>query len=146
MPVVPAGGPPRARPFYRIGTVRARRLQARRPWTRLTGDRLHGEAGDWRVVDDAGDERTVRDAEFNRSHEPLGGGRYRRTGAFRAWQADEAQVLRTMEGRAVAYPGDWIVEGPGGERWPVTGAQFQRSYRAGCGTGGSAAAGNAGDH
>ena len=146
MPVVPAGGPPRARPFYRIGTVRARRLQARRPWTRLTGDRLHGEAGDWRVVDDAGDERTVRDAEFNRSHEPLGGGRYRRTGAFRAWQADEAQVLRTMEGRAVAYPGDWIVEGPGGERWPVTGAQFQRSYRAGCGAGGSAAAGNAGDH
>ncbi len=128
MPVVPAGGPPEALPFRRIGEVRARRLHAPRPWTRLTGDQLHGGAGDWRVTDDAGDERTIRDTEFRRSHQSLGGGRYLRTGVFRAWQVRQDQELRTLEGRAVAHPGDWIVEGYGGERWPVSDIQFQRSY------------------
>ena len=73
MPVVPPGGPPEAAEYRRIGTVRARRLSARRPWTRRSGDRLHGDAGDWRVVNGGGDERTVRDLEFRDSHEPLGG-------------------------------------------------------------------------
>ena len=120
MPVVPPGGPPGAADFRRIGTVRARRLQARRLWTRRSGDELHGNAGDWRVVDDAGDERTVHDMAFRDSHEPLGGEFWQRTGTFRAWQVTEALVLRTMEGRAVAEPGDWVVEGSRGERWPVT--------------------------
>jgi hypothetical protein len=128
MPNVPAGGPAEARPFRRVGTVRARQLRARWPWARRTGDQLNGEAGDWHVVDDAGDERTIREPEFSSSHEPLGAGRYLRTGIFHAWRASQEQVLRTMEGRAVAQPGDWIVEGSGGERWPVPDGQFRRSY------------------
>jgi hypothetical protein len=128
MPIVPAGGPAEAAEFRRIGTVRARRLQARRPWTRLSGDELHGDAGDWRVVDDWGDERTVRDLEFRNSHEPLGGEHWRRAGSFRAWRATDVLVLRTMEGRATAQPGDWVVEGHRGERWPVPDGQFRRSY------------------
>ncbi len=128
MPVVPPGGPPGAADFRRIGTVRAKRLQARRLWTRRSGDELHGNAGDWRVIDDAGDERTVHDMAFRDSHEPLGGELWQRTGTFRAWQVTEALVLRTMEGRAVAEPGDWVVEGSRGERWPVTDSQFRRTY------------------
>jgi hypothetical protein len=128
MPIVPPGGPPEAAEFLRVGTVRARRLHGRRPWTRRSGDELHGNAGDWRVVDDAGDERTVRDLAFRDSHEPLGGDFWRRTGTFRAWQVSETLVLRTMEGRAVAQPGDWVVEGSRGERWPVTDSQFRRTY------------------
>ncbi len=128
LPVVPPGGPAEAVEFRRVGTVRAKRLHARRPWTRLSGDELHGDAGDWRVVDDWGDERTVRDLEFRDSHEPLGDEIWRRTGTFRAWQASEVLVLRTMEGRATAQPGDWIVEGRRGERWPVPDGQFRRSY------------------
>ena len=72
VPIVPPGGPAYAADFRRVGTVQARRLQARRPWTRLSGDELHGDAGDWRVVDASGDKRTVRDVEFRQSHEPLG--------------------------------------------------------------------------
>ena len=128
MPVVPPGGPPGAADFRRIGTVRAKRLQGRRRWTRRSGDELHGNAGDWRVIDEDGDERTVRDMAFRDSHEPLGGEFWQRTGTFRAWQVTEAMVLRTMEGRAVAEPGDWVVEGSCGERWPVTGSQFGRTY------------------
>jgi hypothetical protein len=129
MPVVPEGGPSTAAVFERVGTVRARRLHVRRRWTRPAGGELSGEAGDWRVFDDRGDERTIRDAAFRASHEPLGGARWRRTGTYRAWQVSDERVLRTLEGRAVAQPGDWVVEGRGGERWPVSDAQFRRTYR-----------------
>jgi hypothetical protein len=53
-----------------------------------------------------------------------------RTGNYRAWQVSQAVVLRTREGRATALPGDWVVEGARGERWPVTDDQFRRSYAA----------------
>jgi hypothetical protein len=130
MPVVPEGGPPTAAEFERVGTVRARRLHSRQHWTRPAGGELSGEAGDWRVFDDRGDERTIRDAAFQASHEPLGGERWRRTGTYRAWQVSDERVLRTLEGEAVAHPGDWVVEGRGGERWPVSDEQFRRTYRA----------------
>jgi hypothetical protein len=129
MPVVPRGGPAGATGFERVGTVRARLLHTRRTWNRRPGNELSGEPGDWRVMDAFGHERTVRDAEFRASHEPLDGDLWRRTGTFRAWRASEEVVLRTLEGRAVARAGDWIVESPGGERWPVTDRQFQRTYR-----------------
>ena len=32
-------------------------------------------------------------------------------------------------GQATARPGDWVVEAPTGERWPVSDEQFRRSYR-----------------
>ena len=82
------------------------------------------------MLDDGGDERTVRDGAFRVSHEPLGGERWRRTGSYLAWQVSDQLVLRTLEGRAVAEPGDWVVEGFSGERWPVGNAQFRRTYRA----------------
>ena len=130
VPVVPPGGPPGSARFQRIGTVQAERLHTRRTWTRRSGDELAGHAGDWRVRDDSGDERTVRDTEFRASHQPLGGEKWLRTGTYSAWRVSEPQVLRTMEGRAVARAGDWVVEGHGGERWPVTDEQFRRTYRA----------------
>jgi hypothetical protein len=129
MPIVPEGGPPEATEFERVGVVHARQLRARRRWTRRSGDELCGDPGDWRVVDDGDDERTVRDVEFRASHEPLGGERWRRTGSYSAWQVSEKLILRTTEGRAVAEAGDWVVEGHRGQRWPVTDEQFRRTYK-----------------
>jgi hypothetical protein len=129
LPIVPAGGPPTAAGFERVGVVSATRLATRMQWTLPSGENLLGEAGDWRVVDDAGTVRTVTDSEFLSSHARLDDGRWRRVGVFRAWQVAEAVVLRTKEGSATARPGDWVVEGPGGERWPVSDGQFRRSYR-----------------
>jgi Trk K+ transport system NAD-binding subunit len=129
VPVVPAGGPPYADRYERIGLVRARKLQSRRTWTRRSGDRLTGNPGDWRVLDEWGDERTVRETEFLVSYEHVDGERWRRVGTYLAWQVREPQVLRTIEGRAMAQSGDWVVEGYGGERWPVTDDQFRRTYR-----------------
>jgi hypothetical protein len=129
MPVVPEGGPPEAAAFERTGIVRAKHLQAPRRWTGRSGDQLRGGPGDWCVIDDGDDERTVRDLEFRASHEPLGGELWRRTGTFSAWRVSERLVLRTTEGRAVAQAGDWVVEGHSGARWPVTDEQFRRTYK-----------------
>jgi hypothetical protein len=129
MPILPEGGPPGAARFERTGVVRARKLATRRRWTRRSGDELYGDPGDWRVLDDSEEERTVQDPEFRASHEPLGGDLWRRTGTYSAWQATEKLVVRTKEGRAIAQPGDWVVEGYRGERWPVTDEQFRRTYQ-----------------
>ena len=129
LPVVPVGGPQAAASFERVGVVCARRLAARLHWTLPSGEELLGDAGDWHVVDGSGTARTVSDSEFRSSHSRLDDGRWQRIGVFRAWQVVEAVVLRTKEGSATARPGDWVVEGPRGERWPVSDGQFRRSYR-----------------
>jgi hypothetical protein len=129
MAVLPPDGPPGAMDFDRVGEVEAEPLAASQTWRCGSGDQLTGAPGDWHIVDDGGDERTVRDPEFRATHELLGGNRWRRTGTVRAWPVGETTVVRTIEGRAVARPGDWIVQGPRGERWPVTEGQFARGYR-----------------
>ncbi len=129
LPVVPAGGPPTAASFERVGVVSAERLAAPLRWTLPSGERLLGDAGDWRVIDSADNLRTVTDSEFRSSHAQLDDGRWRRVGIFRAWPVREAVVIRTKEGNATASPGDWVVEGPGGERWPVSDKQFRATYQ-----------------
>jgi hypothetical protein len=130
VPVVPAGGPAGATPFRRIGAVRAQRLTAQHTWVQQNGEVLQGEAGDWRVVDPEGGERTVGDPQFRASHLHRAGEEWDRTGVFLAWQVTEATVVRTLEGQSTAGAGDWIVESPGGDRWPVPDGQFQQGYRA----------------
>jgi hypothetical protein len=129
MPVIPAGGPTGSASYERVGTVEAIQLSTRYSWLIRPGEELHGEAGDWRVVDEHGQERTVGNAEFQAAHAHLGDRRWRRTGTFQAWRVQENLVLRTKEGVVTASPGDWVVEGSHGERWPVTHRQFKRSYR-----------------
>ena len=129
LPIVPAGGPPTAGSCERVGVVSARQLAAQLRWRLPSGEEMLGDAGDWRVTDSAGNLRTITDAEFQSSHAQLDDGQWQRVGTFRAWQVREAVVLRTKEGRAVARPEDWVVEGPGGERWPVSDQQFAQSYR-----------------
>jgi hypothetical protein len=129
LPIVPAGGPPAAARFERVGHVRASQLTEPLAWTNDADEQMHGYAGDWRVIDDAGNLRTVSDPEFQSSHEPAGDGRWRRVGSYLAWQVSEAVVIRTKEGKATARQGDWVVEAPTGERWPVRDDQFRWSYR-----------------
>jgi hypothetical protein len=56
-------------------------------------------------------------------------GTERQTGTVVAWQVSEGLVLRTRHGRALARPGDWVVEGRHGDRWPVADEEFRRSYK-----------------
>ena len=127
--IVPAGGPKGAAVYERVGMVQATQLSAPLAWTTHAGEPMQGHAGDWRVVDEAGNLRTVADPDFKTSHERAGSGRWRRVGTYRAWQVREDVVVRTKEGKAAARANDWIVEASTGERWPVRNAQFRVTYR-----------------
>jgi len=129
VPIIPAGGPAAAASFERVGRVRASRLTEPLTWTNYAGEEMHGRPGDWRLIDDKGNLRTATDADFRLGHEPADDGLWRRVGTFLAWQVSEDVVVRTKEGKATARAGDWIVEAPSGERWPVENGQFQWSYQ-----------------
>lgn len=133
VPVIPAGGPPGAAVarFERIGLVRAIQLTEPLAWRSHAGEEMRGAPGDWRVTDEAGNVRTIGDREFRASHALVSGDRWRRVGSYLAWQASEEVAIRTREGRATARAGDWVIEAPSGERWPVEREQFTWSYQPG---------------
>jgi hypothetical protein len=88
---------------------------------------MQGQAGDWRVHD--GDRSwSVRAPEFEATYEAAGEGRWRRRGWVLAAQARHSMTIDTLEGRALANRGDWVVEGSGGERWVVPDDHFRRAY------------------
>jgi hypothetical protein len=89
---------------------------------------MQARAGDWAVIDDHGDERSVAAGIFESTHRQIGDGRYRRSGTVLARQATQREVIQTLEGTAVANKGDWILQGQQGEQWPVPGEQFRDSY------------------
>ncbi len=85
------------------------------------------EPGDWKVSDAAG-VRSVAADVFDRSYVQVSPGRYRRTGVFRARRVEAEETIATLEGEALAHPGDWVVEGAAGEQWPVPAEHFAYSY------------------
>ena len=128
--VLPDGGPAHAAGYRRRGEVWAERLRQAQAWTAPDGAVMEAQPGDWSVRDEEGTERTVRDTQFRASHESVAGHRWVRTGEVRAWRVGEPTTVLTLEGPATAAAGDWIVQGAGGERWPVPASQFERGHAA----------------
>jgi hypothetical protein len=114
--------------YRRRGDVTAEKRPIEWTWSTRAGDRMRASADDWAVIDDAGLERSVAADVFESTYERIGGHRYRRVGVVLAKRATSRQIIRTLEGDAVAEEGDWIVQGQGGERWPVLADQFEKSY------------------
>src|SRR6202042_957975 len=54
VPSVPAGGPPAAARFERVGLVQASQLTEPLTWTNYAGEQMHGFAGDWRGLGEGG--------------------------------------------------------------------------------------------
>ena len=115
--------------FGRTGEVRAIRLDQDRSWTTTTGSVMRGHAGDWLVTGTDGVLRTVAAVEFAQLYRLVAGDRYRRVGTVTARQAVAREAVATLEGEAVAEPGDWVVTDPRGNSWPVPDAEFRTSYR-----------------
>ncbi len=46
-----------------------------------------------------------------------------------AYQTTKHVDIKTLEGIMHANPGDWILTGPKGERWPVRKDIFELTYR-----------------
>lgn len=112
--------------FRRTGTVRAERLTEPLDWRADGGDRLEGAPGDWKVTDGTR-VWTVADEQFRRSY-VRDGDVYRRRGEVRARPGRPGETVDTLEGLVRVAPGDWVVQGEGGERWPVPSARFAEAY------------------
>ncbi len=118
-------------PFRRRGEVHARRLDETWSWRTESGATMSAAAGDWLVSDpESGRTWSVDPTAFAASHEALGGERFRRLGFVLARPAHLGERVETLEGPAVAEPGEWLVEGDLKERWLVSGARFGAAYEA----------------
>lgn len=117
------------RRFRRVGEVTAEQRHRAWVWTTETGDQMQAQPGDWAVIDDSGQERSITPESFTASYELIERNRYRRKGVFRARQAQVQETISTDEGDAVAQAGDWIVEGVHGEIWPVPKERFEATYQ-----------------
>jgi hypothetical protein len=116
--------------FRRRGTVIARPLQSPRRWFTTAGDEMSADAGDWWVVDGGGRGRSIRDEEFRATHELVTGEVYRRTGVMSARRVEQSEVVDTLEGRAIAHRGMWVVTDASGQSWPVPDSEFRAGYEA----------------
>lgn len=116
------------RRYRRRGVVSAIRREHAWTWTDYRGEEKHANSGDWLVIDDGGDERSVAAELFYVSHELISPARYRRIGIVEARRATEEEVVESREGDGTAKPGDWVVRGSEGEQWPVSAEKFRIGY------------------
>jgi hypothetical protein len=116
------------RRYRRRGEVIAEKRPNEWTWSTAAGECMRAEAGDWAVIDNAGQERSVAADVFESTYEQTGRHRYRRVGIVLAKRASCRQIIPTLEGDAVAEEGDWIIQGQAGERWPVTDEHFENTY------------------
>jgi hypothetical protein len=45
-----------------------------------------------------------------------------------AYQTDKKEVIHTLEGDMIASPGDWIITGVHGEKYPCKPDIFEKTY------------------
>jgi hypothetical protein len=114
--------------FRRRGEVTAVRRDEAWTWTTSDGTVLRGRAGDWEVFDEDGSSRSVAASIFERTHEPLGGDRWRRVGEVRGRHARPGEVVHSLEGDLTARPGQWVLHGVAGEEWLVSEEHLAESY------------------
>jgi hypothetical protein len=114
--------------FRRRGEVTAVRRNEPWTWTTADGTVMHGRAGDWEVSDDDGSTRSITPSIFERTHEPVDGDRWRRTGEVRGRQARPGEVVHSLEGDQTARPGQWVLRGIEDEEWLVPAEHLETSY------------------
>lgn len=107
--------------------VRAEQLMKETVWSTGAGDEMRGQAGDWKVAD-GNDQWTVAADVFDRTYTRVDGEYFRKEAAVLAVNVDHAFAVGTLEGLATGAAGDWLVQNPGGECWPVPASVFERHY------------------
>ena len=112
----------------RRGEVSATRATKAWTWQNSQGGTMHGQAGDWQVVDDRGQQWSVSDDVFHRTYHFVAGDRWRRGGTVLARPAVAEEVVESLEGRQTAMESDWVIKGSKGEEWLTSAAHFAENY------------------
>jgi hypothetical protein len=115
--------------YRRTGSVTAKRRWS--PWTWTSESQHTMSAGwrDWEVSDGNGEPWSVRNDIFRATYRHVDGDRWESSGTVLARPAKAGETIETLEGRAAAADGDWVVQGDQGEQWPVPKEKFAQRYR-----------------
>jgi hypothetical protein len=89
---------------------------------------LQAKPGDWRVSNAEGNVWSVAPEVYGTTYEHISGNRWRRIGEVNARPAVEGEVVESLEGPERARAGDWVMEGPVGERWVTSAEHFSTNY------------------
>ena len=89
---------------------------------------LDAQAGDW-LVSDESSEWPVADEVFKATYQHVEGDLYVKTASIMAVQINEPFRVKTLEGLTTVEAGSWLVQGPGGEAWPIRQESFERTYQ-----------------
>jgi hypothetical protein len=119
---------PSWRRYRRIGAVTAEQRPEPWTWTSDSGHEMQAGPGDWLVEDAEGSRWSDRDDIFRATYEYVDGRSWRSTGFVMARPARPGETVDTLEGRAAAGVGAWIVRGEHGEQWPVSAEEFRDRY------------------
>jgi hypothetical protein len=136
------------RPYRKTSLTFARQMDSAFGVQLDTGDKIYGKRGDYACVspDDGGrwivdrkifettyDLQPVARSTFRRGtvHSRLyrqGFRPYRKHQITWAKKLNKAIVVRTIEGKVRAHPGDYLCIGPSGDQWPQPAARFEAHY------------------
>ena len=114
--------------FERRGEVTATVLTEDWRWQTRSGDWMTAHAGDYQVSNEQGHAWSVEPSIFSQSYTHVEGDRWRRTGRVWAQPALEGELVITLEGPALAKPGDWMMKGAAGEQWLTSAEHFLANY------------------
>lgn len=95
------------------------------PWQ---SEPLEGNAGDWLISDESLSWPVAADVFAATYTKADGQDMYVKTGTVHAIKLFQPFTVRTLEGETTGRPGDWLVQGPAGEAWPIPWEEFERNY------------------
>jgi hypothetical protein len=119
---------PSWRRYRRVGVVTAEQRPQPWTWTSDSGHEMQAGPGDWLLENAEGSRWSVRDDIFRGTYEHVDGRSWRSTGFVMARPARPGETVDTLEGRAAAGVGAWIVRGERGEQWPISAEEFRARY------------------
>lgn len=116
--------------YRKPAPVQAEQVKTAFTETTARGSTLSGKAGDYRVTGADGSSWVVDKAIFESTHQAIAGkpGHFQKTATIIGFQLDQPVSLQTLEGPVTGEAGDWLVQGPAGEQWIITGPKFAETY------------------
>jgi len=90
---------------------------------------LKADAGDWIITGTSGEVYPCKPDIFVETYEPVGGNKFRKKPVIvEAYQAEEPELIETLEGPVKAEVGDWVITGVQGEKYPCKPETFEQIY------------------
>lgn len=91
---------------------------------------LRAAPGDWIITGVSGKQYPCKPDIFEKTYEPVDDlGKFRKKPIIvEASQTDKEIIVNTLEGPLRAVPGDWIITGVNGEKYPCKPSTFEKIY------------------